>query len=45
MHCVTSICNVKTNINVVPTLSQSLWGMHMSGNKTGKIPAFMELVI
>lgn len=45
MECVTSIFNDKTNIGGVPTLSQTLWGMHGSGNKTSKFPVFMGLVI
>lgn len=45
MQCVTSIINDKTNINGVPALLQTPWGMHMSGNKMSKVPAFMGPVI
>lgn len=45
MQSVTSIFNDKTNINGVPALSQTLWGMRVSGNEMGKVSAFMGLVI
>lgn len=45
MRCVTSVINDKTNINGVPALLQTPWGMHMSGNKMSKVPAFMGPVI
>lgn len=49
MRCVTSVINDKTNINGVPALLQvnavKPWGMHMSGNKMSKVPAFMGPVI
>lgn len=37
VQCVTLIFNDKANINRVPTVSQTFWEMHVSGNKTGKI--------
>ena len=45
MQCVTSVISDKTNINGVPAFPQTPWGMHVSGNKMGKVPAFMEPVI
>ena len=45
MWCVNSVINNKTNINGVPALLQTPWGMHVSGNKMSKVPAFMGPVI